>query len=238
MIDMFEEIWNRLIVPSMKTVVETSDDPYKEFGIPAAVAVPAPEEVERGYRAREGHAEGVGKDPIEIQAEHARKSLDKQYLDKWAPYGIKSVDKTTRESLDEWQQSYIKALKGRGSVPGIWPPGQPPEPKAVTRMKKRALKERERMKRKALKERGGAAAASDSESFSDTTSSDDDDDGGGEEDETKSTDASAGKRAGGNATSQSGGRKKRSVTKKQLAALAKGRAIRMRNIRKNKRGGY
>ena len=35
---------------------------------------------------------------------------------------------------------------------------------------------------------------------------------------------------------QSGGsRKKRSPTKKQLAALAKGRAVRMRNIRKNKK---
>ena len=159
MIDMFEEIWKRLIVPSMKTVVETADDPYEEFGIPAAHVVPVSEDTPQM---------AFQKLPIELIAEHERKILDKKYLDKWGPYGIKSVDKKTRESLDHWQKSYSDSYHKGIAPPGIWT--EPPEPKAVTRIKK----SRERDAMRALKKRSGAAAGGESDYYSDTSSSDDD----------------------------------------------------------------
>ena len=55
-------------------------------------------------------------------------------MDKWGPYGIKSVDKETRESLDHWQKSYSDSYHKGIAPPGIWT--EPPEPKAVTRIKK------------------------------------------------------------------------------------------------------
>ena len=158
MIDKFEEIWKRLIVPSMKTVVENSSDPYEEFGIPAARVVPVSEDTPRM---------AFQKLPIKLIAEHERKILDKKYLDKWSPYGIKSVDKKTRESLDHWQKSYSDSYHKGIAPPGIWT--EPPEPKAVTIIKRKL----ERLAKGSLKKRSGAAAGSESDYDSDTSSSDD-----------------------------------------------------------------
>jgi len=103
--------------------------------------------------------------PIEIIAEHERKILDQKYLDKWRPYGVKSVDKKTRESLDSWQKSFIDSYHKGIAPPGIW--SEPPEPKEVTRMKKRVF--RDSLKKK----RGAKAAGDESDYYSDTSSSDD-----------------------------------------------------------------
>jgi len=160
MIDMFEHIWERLIVPSMKKVIKDSSDPYDEFGIVKDLAVPAAEDTPQM---------AFQKLPIELIADHERKILDKKYLDKWGPYGVKSVDKKTRESLDHWQKSYSEHYHKGIAPPGIWT--EPPEPNAVTRIKK----SRERDAMRALKKRSGAKAAGDeSDYYSDTSSSDDD----------------------------------------------------------------
>lgn len=154
MIDMFEHIWERLIIPTMKKVIKDSSDPYSEFGIFRDVAV----------ASSEGPQTTV---PIEIIAEHERNILDKKYLDKWGPYGVKSVDKKTRETLDHWQQSYIDSYHKGVAPPAIW--SEPPEPREVTRIKK----SRERDAMRALKKRSGAAAGGESDYYSDTSSSDD-----------------------------------------------------------------
>ena len=154
MIDMFEHIWERLIVPSMKKVIANSSDPYTEFGIVNAIVVPAAEDT---------HEMTFKNLPIEIIAEHERNILDKKYLDKWGPYGITSVDKKTRESLDRWQKSFIDSYHKGIAPPGIWT--EPPEPKAVTRMKERSARD-------SLKKRSQISISS-SNYYSDTSSSDD-----------------------------------------------------------------
>lgn len=155
MIDMFEHIWERLIVPSMKKVIANSSDPYTEFGIVNAIVVPAAEDT---------HEMTFKNLPIEIIAEHERKILEKKYLDKWGPYGIKLIDRKTRVSLDQWQKSFIDSYYKGVAPPGIW--SEPPEPKAVTRMKERAA--RDSLKKRSQISRTGSSY------YSDTTTSDDD----------------------------------------------------------------
>ena len=157
MIDMFRHIWNRLIVPSMKAVVENSSDPYEEFGIPEGGSVPPAEDTpEIAFR----------KLPIEIIAAHERKMLEKKYLDKWRGYGITSIDKKYAKTLAEWEKYYIDSYH-KGIAPAVWT--EPPEPREVTRIKRA----RERLAKGSLKKRSGAAARSESDYDSDTTSSDD-----------------------------------------------------------------
>jgi tetratricopeptide (TPR) repeat protein len=161
MIDMFGHIWKKLIVPSMKKVVTNSSDPYEEFGIPKGVSVPAAEDTP-GMAFR--------KLPVEKRAAHERKMLEKKYLAKWGEYGIKSIDKKYAKTLDMWEEYYIDSYH-KGIAPAVWT--EPPEPKAVTIIKRKL----ERLAKGSLKKRSGAAAGSESDYDSDTsdTSSSDDD---------------------------------------------------------------
>jgi len=144
----------------MKEVIRRSHNPTQEFGIPEGITVvPAPEPTPLMI------SEEL---PIEIIAEHERKIYEQKYLDKWGEYGITKVDKKYAKTLSDWKKNYIESYRAERGSCGL---PEPPEPSAVTKIKRA----REREARQVLRKRSGgtAAAAGESSSSSSSSSSDD-----------------------------------------------------------------
>ena len=160
MIVMFKNIWELLIVPSMKEAIRRSHNPTQEFGIPEGITVvPAPEPTPLMI------SEEL---PIEIIAEHERKIYEQKYLDKWGEYGITKVDKKYAKTLSDWKKNYIESYRAERGSCGL---PEPPEPSAVTKIKRA----REREARQVLRKRSGGTAAAAEESGSSSSSSSSDD---------------------------------------------------------------